>query len=121
MNEWFWTKLDRLVGLSFPPASRRFLTIRNIILAVLCLFAFNAAFETYLYRERQLPKALLVSTKFLQNPGFLIPYGIFLVLGFLFIARANVKSEHAYLKACIFGMLFAGLLGTLWILLFPVI
>jgi hypothetical protein len=118
-TEWFWTKLDRLVGSSFPSASRRFITMRNIAIAVLCLFAINIAFDNYLFQKGQLPKAQIQSMRFAHNPVFLIPYCIFLAVGFTFITRANVKPEHAYLKAGIFGMLLAGLLGTCWILLFP--
>lgn len=95
--------------------------MRNTAIAVLCLFAFSAGLEAYLYREGQLPKTQLESMKFAHNPEVLIPYSIFLLIGFTFITRAKVKPEHAYLRAGIFGMLFAGLLAMCWVVLFPLI
>jgi hypothetical protein len=121
VNERFWAKLDSLVGFSFPLESRRFITMRDIAIAVLCLFAFNVALEILLVRIGQLPVAEIQSIGFAHSPEFLIPYCIFLAVGFTFITRVKVKPEHAYLKACIFGMLFAGFLATCWILLLPTI
>lgn len=55
----------------------------------------------------------------IKSPLFLIGYNAFLTVGFLAIFLTRKKTRYYPVRVTVFGMLFAGLVGQLLVILVP--
>ena len=111
-NDKLWARLDAIAGPFFPVQIRRFVTIRWMTAFVLFLFVV-VLFEKLLILMPAPPGFVI---RWLRSPLFLVPYdAVALPLMWLVIA-AKPPSQYLYLRALIYGILLAGLLGQVMIL-----
>jgi len=113
-----WARIDRIVGPFFPPKSRKYISFSWMTVFVLCIFGANFALKRLIAIPADRSR-LLASERIFHQPIFLVPYdiGLSVVLFLIFVSKPN--PEYEYLRALIFGMVLAAILGQILILFVP--
>ena len=112
-NDRLWMRLDAIVGSLYPVPVRRFLTIRWMTVFVFLLFGV-VLLEKLLIPIPEPPAFVL---HWLRSPYFLVPSGAVVLPLMWFVIGAKPPRQYLYLRALIYGMLLAGLLGNFMVLL----
>jgi hypothetical protein len=113
-----WAKIDRVAGPFFPPTTRKYISFLWITVFVFCIFAVNLALKLFLTVPKDRNR-FIVAEQVFRRPIFFVPYDIGLLLLFLFVFTSKPSLDFEYLRALIFGMALAAILGQVLIVIFP--
>jgi hypothetical protein len=111
--------LDRVAGPFFPQESRRFLTMGTLGVVVLALATVNVLFFRFLPTAPP-PVALVAMMRLVRSAAFLVPFDAAMLAVLAFVFASNPRTEFAYLRALLFAMVLAALVGELVMVLVPI-
>jgi hypothetical protein len=103
----------------FPEYTRRFLTFRLMTISVTSLGILTLIFRLTAKLPPEMVAVYRVQEQIIKSPPFLISYSFALVCGFWFVFSSRRKAQYYWLRVVVFGMLFAGAIGELLIVLAP--
>jgi len=109
-----WMQLNQFIGFFFPLRVRRYLSFRWVTVFVLCTLTADLLFCFFLASPKDRAQ-LIAKERVWHNPIFLTLYNIALFLTLSFVLATKSRAEHAYLRALIFGIVLAGMLGQMLI------
>jgi hypothetical protein len=111
-NEKLWARMDALAGRFYPEQIRRFLTVRwmTVFVFLLC----GVALLEQLLIPMPAPPGFVLH--WLRSPLFLVPYDAVVLPLIWFVIAARPPEQYLYVRALIYGMLLAGILGQLMVL-----
>jgi hypothetical protein len=118
MNDRVWSQIDRIAGPFFPPKSRKYISFLWMTVFVLCIFAFNLALKLFIAGSTDRSR-FVAAERFLHEPLFIVPYDVGLFLVLLFVFASNASPAYEYLRALIFGMVLAAILGQILVFFVP--
>jgi len=113
-----WARIDRIVGPFFSPKSRKYISFQWMTLLALCLFAVNLALRLVIADSKDRNR-FLAAERFFHQPLFIIPYDIVLFVVLLLVFASKTSPDYDYLRAIVFGMALAAILGQILIFLVP--
>jgi hypothetical protein len=112
-----WAKIDRIAGPLFPPKIRKYFSLLWMTLFVLCLFVVNLVLKLSFANPED--RRFMAAERIFRQPLFLVPYNIGLLLLLLLVFTSKPSTEYEYLRALIFGIALAAILGQMLIFFVP--
>jgi hypothetical protein len=115
MEDTFW----RLWRTFFPAHLDRFLRFQWVTIFVISIGVFDLIFKLAVKLPPNMVHQVQRPEGLIKAPLFLLGYNAFLVAGFLAIFLTRTKVRYYSVRVIVFGMLFAGLIGQLLVVLVP--
>jgi hypothetical protein len=109
----------RLWRTFFPAHFDRFLRFQWVTIFVISIGVFDLIFKLALKLPPNVIDQMQGPEGIIKSPWFLLCYNVFLVAGFLAIFFTRTKARYYPVRVIAFGMLFAGLIGQLLVVLVP--
>lgn len=113
-----WLRMDSIAASLFPARVRKYLTIKSVTVTVLLLFVWDVLIKLFVPMG-PLPRLARTIEHVIESPLFFAPFDVGIFIAMYLVVVSKTRPEHSYLRALLYGMALAALLGEFIVLFVP--